>query len=965
MGGLSRTSLLGCLFNLVTFTLSQDVPLTTSQPIVVSAATSASEPTVASLVPGTSLPVATTPSPEPIIPTCIEPRSPTDPSGADISGALASVGAVNQACGGDGQQTADIGLLKIVYYSTGSIFLNVSHSTLVSAPIEVSASFCPDHFNAILDSCIVNGNFWGGWWSTVNANYTVTNQIYPANGLPGAEPISSEFPATTILPSATPLPIETSVPGEPGTIFAGTTVVPLPATTTDLAGTTAVAQTTVAPGTTALPGTILQSGASEIPGTILQSRASEIPGTTDSPESTVLPETTPTPGTTEVPGTELSGTIIPPGTTAIPGTTGLAGSTGSPGTSTPPATNVLPATTVVPGTELKGTTISPGPTVLPGTELPGTTVPLGTTAIPGTTELPGTGLSGTTAPAGTTVIPGTTALPGSTDDLPSTISSLSTSEVLPSGYVVVTATVNSQIVSETFAPSTDSAFLTLATTISTFSVNPQGSTISYEIGPGGVQWQPVTASTGVPGPDLPRPTTLPANPNAPTETLSNIPISTPASSLSLTSNLDTTTSVPTTTRPGGTTANPAPTTTNGQPPITPGPSTTNPPEGTVALSTITQYNSDVSSIGTIIGVTANTHISTGDASHPSAIVPVLWGCWFCPHGGGLLLWGMTFPGIYPPPVPPPFPSFPPITIGNDGIPTPSPSPTDPKPSDQQPSQTASKPTTESASASQTATTGTASSGTQSVSASTASASTSASASAEAQPCKRDLTFPHLITKRDVFIPRLGKREEKTVPGTSPLKSALSNLGTSDALDSATGLITNRIGDKLMDANGNAIKDAKGRFIDLGTANTFVSGLVGKLPIPQGSSINIGGVKFTGEVPWTIRWDFDATKLSHVNAKFGKSGEATFAYTFSTGNDDPDSPTKNNYAENYMRNAVRSLTQAARLDIGASHQAGQPRFIQGTTFEEATQTIIGLWKNIMDAPCPALGAPRDPALDPNT
>ena len=538
--------------------------------------------------------------------------------------------------------------------------------------------------------------------------------------------------------------------------------------------------------------------------------------------------------------------------------------------------------------------------------------------------------------------------------------------------MVVTATISSQVVSETFAPSTDSALLTLATTISTFSVNPQGSTISYEIGPGGVQWQPVTASTGDPGPDLPRPTTLPVNPNAPTETLSNIPTSTPSSSLPVTSILDTTTSDPTITNQDGTTANPALTTTNGQPPITSGPSTTSPPEGTALLSTITQYNSDVSSVGTIIGVTTNTHISTGDASHPSGIVPVLWGCWFCPPGAGLLLWGMTFPGIYPPPVPPPFPSFPPITIGNDGNPTPSPSPTEPKPSDQQPSQTATEPTTASASASQTVTTGTASTGQSSdtstgVSTGTqsASASASGSASAEAQPCKRDLTFPHLITKRDVYLPRLGKREEQTIPGTSPLKSALSHLGSSDALDSATGLITNRIGDKLMDANGNAIKDARGNFIDLGTANTFVNGLVGKLPIPQGKSITIGKAKFTGELPWTIRWDFDATKLSHVNAKFGKSGEATFAYTFSSGNNDFENPTKNSYAENYMRQAVRSLTQAARLDIGASHQAGQPRFIQGTTFEEATQTIIGLWKNIMDAPCPALGAPRDPALDPNT
>ena len=118
------------------------------------------------------------------------------------------------------------------------------------------------------------------------------------------------------------------------------------------------------------------------------------------------------------------------------------------------------------------------------------------------------------------------------------------------------------------------------------------------------------------------------------------------------------------------------------------------------------------------------------------------------------------------------------------------------------------------------------------------------------------------------------------------------------------------------------------------------------------------------MPWTVRWDYDDTKLTHVNAKFGKSGEATFAYTFSTGNDDPSNPTKNSYADNYMRNAVRSMTQAARLDIGASHQAGRPVFIQGTDFQEATQTIIGMWKNVMDGPCPLAGVDKDPNSDPN-
>lgn len=101
-------------------------------------------------------------------------------------------------------------------------------------------------------------------------------------------------------------------------------------------------------------------------------------------------------------------------------------------------------------------------------------------------------------------------------------------------------------------------------------------------------------------------------------------------------------------------------------------------------------------------------------------------------------------------------------------------------------------------------------------------------------------------------------------------------------------------------------------------------------------------------------------MSHSDRR----GEATFAYTFTTGNNDPDNPTKNSYANNYMHNAVRSLTQMARLDIGASHSQSRPVFTQGTTYEEAAQTIVGAWKNIMEGPCPFNGFDKDPNADPN-
>lgn len=180
------------------------------------------------------------------------------------------------------------------------------------------------------------------------------------------------------------------------------------------------------------------------------------------------------------------------------------------------------------------------------------------------------------------------------------------------------------------------------------------------------------------------------------------------------------------------------------------------------------------------------------------------------------------------------------------------------------------------------------------------------------------------------------------------------MGSPAALDSATGLITNRIGDKQLGQGG--------KLIDLGTANTFVSGLTGKLEIPQGQSLIIDGQKMTGSMQWTVRWDFDMDKLTHVNAEFGKgANNPTFAYTFSTGSQ---TNGKNNYADGYMRNAVRSMTQLARLDIQASHDTGRPQFLQGTDMKQATQDIVKTWQNLMASPCPALGAPRDSSLDPN-
>ena len=363
---------------------------------------------------------------------------------------------------------------------------------------------------------------------------------------------------------------------------------------------------------------------------------------------------------------------------------------------------------------------------------------------------------------------------------------------------------------------------------------------------------------------------------------------------------------------------------------------------TEQLLTITSYRPDASSVSTILGVTANTRISTGDSSHTSALVPFLWHddhCWFCPPGGGFLLFGMTAPGVYPPPPNPPAPQWPTITIPASGNPTPDPS-EDPASIS---SASASSPSvsTSTSPASSVASSSTLSSASTIISSSSPTSAQS-TVTPSTDPCLRDV-----VVKREAAHHGLSKRDEKIIASQSPLRSALYNFPSSSALDSAVKLITNKLGD-IVEKGGVATRP---------TANTFVSGLTGLYTIPPVQSLIIDGKKMTSPMSWTIRWDFDPEKQAHVNAEFGKGkGNPTFAYTFAS-----DMPS---YGEKYMRDAVRSLTDKARLDVGESHKQGRPVFLQGTDLQEATQTIVSAWKQLIDEPCSANGAPRDPTLDPN-
>lgn len=112
-------------------------------------------------------------------------------------------------------------------------------------------------------------------------------------------------------------------------------------------------------------------------------------------------------------------------------------------------------------------------------------------------------------PSGAPVIPPPSVPPGQP-------SSPASSVPLPSGATVVTATIGSSIITETFIPTTVPGYASLASTITTSTLNAQSSPITFLIGPGGIEWTPFNLPSGSPG--IPPPTVLPVAPNAPSLT---------------------------------------------------------------------------------------------------------------------------------------------------------------------------------------------------------------------------------------------------------------------------------------------------------------------------------------------------------------------------------------------------------------------------------------------------------------
>lgn len=656
--------------------------------------------------------------------TCIQIRSLDSPLASDIDAAIQDDNSIDKACDVSTQQITTIndGSLSVIYYGLdGSYFFNISHNAnAVSQPV-ASPNLCPDTFQNIFNTCVMSQNFWGGWVMSGGTNRSITNFVYPAN--PILHQGSSSSAISSGVQSSSENPISST---EPSGSISG---VQSTGISTNLVSSVAT-------------GGPLPTGTSKSTGQAANTINSQsIPGgtTTTNPNdsssglgllstSGLLPPNNPS--SSYQSGGQQPTSSSPPSdqTSAI-----NAASTNAQGsliTNAQPSTTQLSAVSSINQPESSQLSVQPSGTV------------------PETTKVP---------------IPGSSFSPSS---LP-----------FPSGGTVVFATISGRPFSETFVPTTYLTYATLASTITTSTLDSHSSVVPVVIGPGGVAWVPFDKPSGT-APELSPPTFLPTAPNAPhptTTTSGQSELSKSSSSgIATSQTLVNPTVIPSQTPPPGTTQN--------------GHGSTGAPLATITTS----YDPEASTV-TSIGpeITGNTAIRTSDDHHGLGFYPFWKGgphCFIiCPPGidnGGIILWGMDKPGIYPPPIPPPFPGieWPTITINDDLEPTATEEPEDEptKPTNSKPEESATQ-TTQKSTAQSTAR--------------TTSKPSSSSIQSSTQSSTHSGTYSEAVQNYVLAIPTVGTEELKQrntwlakfyhISGASGVTSSGSIIAT--ATGTSTGL----------------------------------------------------------------------------------------------------------------------------------------------------------------------------------
>lgn len=114
-------------------------------------------------------------------PTCLQPRSPTDPTTSALSSFLSS--AVFDACNIQLEHSTTRQLTTIRTYHVNSVDFNISQP--VAQAVDSPPS-CLDAFRNIISICVgasAGVGFWGGWVNYGVANFSISDTSYPRNAL--------------------------------------------------------------------------------------------------------------------------------------------------------------------------------------------------------------------------------------------------------------------------------------------------------------------------------------------------------------------------------------------------------------------------------------------------------------------------------------------------------------------------------------------------------------------------------------------------------------------------------------------------------------------------------------------------------------------------------------------------------------------------------------------------------------
>ncbi|MCJ1280461.1 hypothetical protein MMC21_008289 [Puttea exsequens] len=115
---------------------------------------------------------------------CFQPRASTDPPAEQILFSLASASVVSNACNISLEQGDRVGINQTAYYDAAGAFdFNATHIIGDRLGIYVQQS-CRSTYQTIVDICVLQRSFWGGWSHIDGTNFSMSNLLYPANPLP-------------------------------------------------------------------------------------------------------------------------------------------------------------------------------------------------------------------------------------------------------------------------------------------------------------------------------------------------------------------------------------------------------------------------------------------------------------------------------------------------------------------------------------------------------------------------------------------------------------------------------------------------------------------------------------------------------------------------------------------------------------------------------------------------------------